>query len=547
MAAATPRPVVMPLSNPTSAAEATPADVLRWTDGRALVATGSPFDAVEVDGRVTTIGQANNVFVFPGLGLGAIAAEARAITDRMFLAARRGRSPAAVTRRRGSRAGALYPPVGDLRSVTRAIAIAVAREAIDPGVAGDRRRTPTSRPSIDAAMWWPAYVPYEPARPVERRRVPSDDARPAPRSSEPPAGRSTDRGRWRSPSRAPARSGSGSSRRASATRTCTSATATGRDRRPIVMGHEGAGVVEAVGPGVRSLSSGSRSRCRGSCRAASCRSCRAGRPWACPDSPSFRHRMPDGATVLATRDGEAVLSYCGDRDDGRGRPSSREAAAIALPDGVDPAVAALIGCCVSTGVGAVLKTAEVPAGASVAVIGLGGVGLSCVMGAALAGASRIVAIDRVAAKLDVARETRRHATDCSPRDDRAATIEALRDLTDGGPDFVFEAIGRVDDRRARDREPAARRDGGPGRADAVRRAGVVRASTRSSTAAGGSSVRTTASPTRRSTSRGTPSSTSTGRLPIERLIDRRIGLDDLEAAFDRLRAGEGLRQVIVFD
>ena len=95
----------------------------------------------------------------------------------------------------------------------------------------------------------------------------------------------------------------------------------------------------------------------------------------------------------------------------------------------------------TTGVGAVVKTAEVPAGASVAVIGLGGVGLSCVMGAALAGAARIVAVDRVAAKLDVARAL--GATDgVLAGDDRAATVEAMRDLTDGGPDFVFEAIGR---------------------------------------------------------------------------------------------------------
>src|SRR4029077_2291146 len=170
---------------------------------------------------------------------------------------------------------------------------------------------------------------------------------------------------------------------------------------PIAMGHEGAGVVEAVGPGIERLHVGQPVALSWLVPCGVCRSCRAGRPWACPDSPSFRHRMPDGATALTATDGERVLSYCG-----IGTMASAtvvpEAAAIALPDGVDPAVAALIGYCVTTGVGAVLKTAEVPAGASVAVVGLGGVGLSCVMGAVLAGASRIVAIDRVAAKVEVA-------------------------------------------------------------------------------------------------------------------------------------------------
>ena len=109
----------------------------------------------------------------------------------------------------------------------------------------------------------------------------------------------------------------------------------------------------------------------------------------------------------------AVLSYCGIGTMAEATVVP-EAAAIALPDGVDPAVAALIGCCVSTGVGAVLKTAEVRPGSSVAVIGLGGVGLSCVMGAVLAGASRIVAIDRVADKLDVGPRRRRDRRDSSP-------------------------------------------------------------------------------------------------------------------------------------
>ena len=168
LAAGTERPIVLPLSNPTSVAEATPGDVLRWTGGRALVATGSPFDAVEVDGRRHEVGQANNVFVFPGLGLGAIAAESRGITDRMFLRAARTLAGAVSDDRLAS--GALYPPVGALRGVTRAIASGVAREAIDAGLAGIPGDTDIDA-LIDAAMWWPRYVPYAPTRHAERRRV----------------------------------------------------------------------------------------------------------------------------------------------------------------------------------------------------------------------------------------------------------------------------------------------------------------------------------------------------------------------------------------
>ena len=162
------RPIVMPLSNPTSAAEATPGDILHWTDGRALVATGSPFDDVEVDGRIRPVGQANNVFIFPGLGLGAIAAEARTITDRMFLLAARTLAGAVTDERLA--AGGIYPPVTELRAVTRAIAIGVARTAVETGLAGIPANADIEA-VIDAAMWWPSYVPYEPARERERRRV----------------------------------------------------------------------------------------------------------------------------------------------------------------------------------------------------------------------------------------------------------------------------------------------------------------------------------------------------------------------------------------
>jgi S-(hydroxymethyl)glutathione dehydrogenase/alcohol dehydrogenase len=254
--------------------------------------------------------------------------------------------------------------------------------------------------------------------------------------------------------------------------------------------------------------------------------------------------MPDGATVLATRDGEPVLSYCG-IGTMAGATVVPVAAAIPLPDGVDPGVTALIGCCVSTGVGAVMKTAEVPAGASVAVLGLGGVGLSCVMGAALAGASRIVAIDRVATKLDVARTV--GATDgLVATDDRTATIEALRDLTDGGPDYVFEAIGRSETvQLAIECLPIGGTAVLVGMTPFEARASfavypLVDGSRRILGSNYGFADPTTDFPRYAALHLA-------GRLPIDRLIDRRIALDDLEPAFDRLRAGDGLRQIVVFD
>ena len=149
------RPIVLPLSNPTSAAEATPADVIGWTDGRALVATGSPFAAVSHGGRRHEIGQANNVFVFPGIGLGAVVAEASVLTDAMFLRAAHVLADSVTDERLST--GALYPPISMLREVSRRVAIAVA---------GPDRQT-----DVDAAIWWPDYVPYVPARAAERRRT----------------------------------------------------------------------------------------------------------------------------------------------------------------------------------------------------------------------------------------------------------------------------------------------------------------------------------------------------------------------------------------
>jgi len=157
MAAATDRPIILPLSNPTSNTEALPVDVMAWTEGRALVATGSPFPPVEIDGRLREVGQANNVFIFPGVGLGAIASETSEVTDEMFLAAAQTVAEFVTPERLA--AGALYPSVTSLRTVSREIAIRVAAEAIRAGLSPLPDETDVAA-LIDGAMWWPAYAPY---------------------------------------------------------------------------------------------------------------------------------------------------------------------------------------------------------------------------------------------------------------------------------------------------------------------------------------------------------------------------------------------------
>jgi malic enzyme len=157
MAEASEEPVIFALSNPSSRVEATPSDILAWSDGRALVATGSPFAPVSWKGAPRPIAQANNVFVFPGVGLGAIVAEATRITEEMFLVAARALADQVAEERLA--AGALYPPVESLNEISREVGLAVAREAVRSGVAGVDPSTDLEA-VIDESMWWPSYVPY---------------------------------------------------------------------------------------------------------------------------------------------------------------------------------------------------------------------------------------------------------------------------------------------------------------------------------------------------------------------------------------------------
>jgi malic enzyme len=141
------RPLIFPLSNPTSSAEATPLDLLRWTDGRALVATGSPFGPVEWNGRTVRVSQGNNVFVFPGVGLGVLVAEAREVTDAMFAAA--AETLAAEVSAADLADGLVFPPMRELRRVTVRVAEAVVREARGGDVGA---RLPRSRAGLGSSV-----------------------------------------------------------------------------------------------------------------------------------------------------------------------------------------------------------------------------------------------------------------------------------------------------------------------------------------------------------------------------------------------------------
>jgi malate dehydrogenase (oxaloacetate-decarboxylating)(NADP+) len=152
------RPIVFALSNPTSQSECTAEQAYKWTDGRVVFATGSPFDAVEYGGRTLAPGQANNVYVFPGVGLGVTVCKASRVTQEMFLDAARA-AASMVTQERLDE-GSIYPRLAEIREVSAAIAVAVCRRAIQQGLA--RADLPEDLEShVQAAMYRPEYTPLD--------------------------------------------------------------------------------------------------------------------------------------------------------------------------------------------------------------------------------------------------------------------------------------------------------------------------------------------------------------------------------------------------
>jgi NDMA-dependent alcohol dehydrogenase len=309
---------------------------------------------------------------------------------------------------------------------------------------------------------------------------------------------------------------------------------------PLVLGHEGAGVVEAVGEGVREFSAGDHVVFSFVYMCGKCRFCVAGRPVLCLEQGKALTTPLEGTPRTHDAGGAPlnIFSGCG---------AMAEYATVSAENviKIDPKVpldcAALVGCGVTTGVGAVFNTAKVEPGASVAVFGCGGVGLSVIQGAAIAGAGRIIAIDTLEPKLAMARKF--GATDTILfKDD---PVKELKKLTGGGPDYAFECVGSGE--LAATAYRAIRRGG---LAVVV---GVAKPSE-------STSVRTMTLPFEEKTLTGSyfgscvprvdfPRMLSlylAGRLKLEELITRRYSIAEAPQAFADLQAGKNARGVIVF-
>jgi S-(hydroxymethyl)glutathione dehydrogenase/alcohol dehydrogenase len=309
---------------------------------------------------------------------------------------------------------------------------------------------------------------------------------------------------------------------------------------PCVLGHEPAGIVEAVGAGVTDFAPGDHVIGCLTSWCGVCRFCTHGRPYLCPTQ--FAGRPPGSKPRLSSRSGDAIGQFAN---------LSSFAEQMLCPDRSLVKIradmpldrASLIGCGVTTGLGAALNTVHVPAGASVAIIGCGGVGLAALQGARIVGAGRIVAVDAQAWKFDLARKL--GATDCVDATD-GDPVAAVQALTGGGADFVFECIGLV-----KTVQQAVAMTGRGGTAVLVGLVPMQQLVPLSAFDITLQEKKVTGSYMGSNRFRfDMPKYVDfylDGRLRLDEMISARIGLPEVNEAFDRMRKGEAARQVIVFD
>lgn len=309
---------------------------------------------------------------------------------------------------------------------------------------------------------------------------------------------------------------------------------------PTVLGHEGAGTVEAVGEGVTDVAPGDSVVLSWYYPCRRCRACLSGRAWACTGTRAEECVLPDGTTRL-TVDGDRVYPYLavGTMSEYTVVP---ESAAIRVPAELPFDVASLIGCSITTGVGAVVNNAQVPPGASAVVLGCGGVGLAVVMGLVLSGAGPVIAVDVSDEKLEHAR-TLGASHVLRADDDLAARVA---DLTDGGAEFAFEVTGRT---ASAELLPSLLASGGTGVLVGLPPEGTTARFDVLDLATGGKTLIGSnyggAVP-----GRDFPRLARfylDDRLPLDGLISHRIRLSEVNEAFDAMRAGGRTRSVILFD
>jgi S-(hydroxymethyl)glutathione dehydrogenase/alcohol dehydrogenase len=309
---------------------------------------------------------------------------------------------------------------------------------------------------------------------------------------------------------------------------------------PIVLGDEGAGVVEAVGPGVQTLKPGDHVILSWAPTCGRCHYCVIGRPNLCEQRRPGQGVLPEGTTRMSLAS-QPVYQY-GHVATYASVTVVAESSAIAIDPAMPLDRAALIGCSVMTGVGAVINTAQVPPGASMAVFGVGGVGLNVIQGGAMVAAQPIVAVDVVAARLEHARALgATHTIDAA----RTEPVAEIRRITRRGADFTFAAVG---DTRAIGQAAEALAPGGTCVVIGVPATGAtlpldVRPLVTGERVIRGSSYGSARTredlPRLVDLYRG-------GRLKIDELITRRYGLDEANEAFRALAAGELSRGLIVF-